>query len=149
VGRYEVFGRERNDSFLAITLARQVSSRAALEVTVGQGGEGTRYRGLHAGAGTRLTLAARELGALTAGLGGHVAFLSGFGAVGFGHLDLAWELRTRSGLNLVAGGGASVVLNDSRRVRDGCSVGDLFRCNDRFEQGSQLPWLRLELGWAF
>lgn len=144
-----ILGGQLWDAFAGLTYSRQVNELVALEVTGGAGPAGNR-RGEHAGAGVRLSVVGRGAHALTAGAGAHVAFLPGYGDVGFGHLELAWELRTRGGFDLVLGGGVAGVMNTSRRVPERRDGGCWLFCDDeQFRAGDTAPWARLELGWAF
>lgn len=137
----------RYDAFAGVTVAHHVLSRLALEGTVGGGGE-RRRSGLHLGAALRATLASHGNGALTLALGAHSAFLKEYGPMCFGHLEAAFELRTRSGLDFVAGGGLGMALTESREVDGGCGVGRQ-ACRTRIIAGAPGPWVHLEAGWAF
>lgn len=134
--------------FLGVTYSRQFHEYIAAEFTVGQGGGGGR-RGPNAGAGLRFSLGGRDRGAFTVSPGGHVAFLDGYGPVGFGQMEIAWELRTRSGLDLVIGGGPGVTLTTSRKVERDCEPFPLGCKDERFHGGDTTLHLRLELGYAF
>lgn len=136
------------DAYLGVTVARQLASSTALELTVGGGGPGGDANGVHLGGGLRFTLAGGARSAFTMGLGGHAAFLHRYGTVGIGRLDLAWELRTWSGFDLVLGGGGAVVLSDSRQFEAPESCW-LF-CDDvGYRAGSLRPHFVLQLGTAF
>jgi hypothetical protein len=144
-----VWSDQLGDGFLGLTYSRQVSRALALEITGGRGNGGNR-NGLHAGGGVRFSLTGHGSHALTTALGGHAAFLPGYGTVYFSHVELAWELRTPSGFNLVLGGGLGLTLNSSRRVASSCSNGGWFGCpDDHFKGGDSGVFVRLELGYAF
>lgn len=148
-GNPGLFSEQLGDGFLGLTYSRQLSRVIALEVSGGQGNGGERH-GVHVGGGVRFSLAGHGSHALTTGLGGHAAFLPGYGTVYFSHLELAWELRTPAGVDLVLGGGLGLTLNRSRRVVRSCTDGGWFGCpDDHFKAGDGSLFLRLELGYAF
>ncbi len=138
------------DAAWILTYSRQLSAPLALELSGGPGNGGGR-RGLHLGAGARLSLTPRGTSAVTLGFGPRVAVLDGYGPVAFLSMEIAWELRTRFGLTALVGGGWSAALTNSRRVGPQCLDRESgFGCDaDRFRAGDGGPWLRGELGWAF
>lgn len=140
----------RFDAALGVTVARQVLDRLALEGMVGGGGQG-RHSGPHLGAAVRYTVLAGEEGALTLALGSHGAFLKDYGPVLFGRLEAAFQLRTWSGFDLVAGGGIAAPLNDSRAIRAHCSrsFSDTGTCPSRFRAGAVGFLGHVEAGWSF
>lgn len=143
-----IFEGPLSHGFLGATYSRQFHDSIAAEFTFGQGRGGERH-GPFAGAGVRFSLGGRGRSAFTISPGGHVGFLNGYGPVGFGQLEAAWELRTRFGLALVVGGGVGLTLTTSRRVDDGCRGRWLGCHDDRFNAGDGTLHLRGELGFAF
>ena len=117
-------------SFPAAVTSRVIGPRRAVAAVMAMGGGG------------------RGRSAFTISPGGHVGFLNGYGPVGFGQLEAAWELRTRFGLALVVGGGVGLTLTSSRRVGD-CNRTFWQDCHDRFDAGEDTLHLRAELGYAF
>lgn len=136
------------DAWAGVTYARQLGRRAAWEITAGGGGPGHDANGAHLGTGLRFTVAGGARSGFTVGVGGYAAFLHEYGTVGFGRLDLAWELRTWSGFDLVLGGGAGMVLTDSRQFEagEGCW---LFCDTVGYRSGSVRPHFLIEIGSAF
>ncbi len=134
----------------AFAYSRQVSAPLALELSGGPGVGGVRH-GPHVGGAVRLSVTPRGTSALTLALGSRVAFLNGYGPVGFGDVEVAWELRTHFGLTALVGGGVGTTLTTSRRVPTGCEERrSWFGCHDdRFEAGDTGIFLHGELGWAF
>ncbi len=136
-----------DDAVLGVTYSRQVHSRLALELLAGGGGNGHRA-GPHVGAGLRLSPIAWSEHAVTLSLGGRAAFLKDYGTVGFGHLEVGYEMRLSGGFNLAAGSGFGMVLNDSRRTH-ACTGDFFFLCRDHFDAGDiGFSW-RIEIGASF
>lgn len=133
--------------YAAATLSRRVAGPVSLEVSLGQGFGNQRQTGLQLGGAIRLW----EPGdaGRTHGFSGAAGYWhaqgDAYGGVGFAFAELAWSVRFRSGLALLAGAGAAVVLNDSRTP----SAGPWVPIPTPFRAGEVGPWFRLEAGWAF
>ncbi len=136
------------DAVLGVTISRQVHSRLALELLAGGGGGGYRT-GPHLGGGVRLSPIAWSKHAVTLGLGGRAAFLDDYGTVGFGHVEMGYEMRLSGGFNLAVSSGLGMVLNDSRATHECQGEFHLFGCKDHFQAGDGGFSWRVEVGGSF
>jgi hypothetical protein len=133
--------------FAGATLSRRVASSVSLEVSLGRGFGNQRKTGLQLGGAIRLW-APGDVGR-THGLSGAAGLWhaqgDAYGGVSFAVAELAYSVRFRPGLVLLAGAGAAVVLTDSRTP----SAGPWVPIPKPFRAGEVGPWFRVEAGWAF
>ncbi|HYD40281.1 MAG TPA: hypothetical protein VEB43_05585 [Anaeromyxobacter sp.] len=133
---------------LGVTVARQLTDRLALEATAGLAG--AQHVGPNVGAASRLRLLGTSRSAATAALGVQVGHFRPYRTVALGHLEVAWQLRRATGVDLVLGGGlATPLLRSGRGTACGGPLPEDRECEDRFRFGQVKPWVNVQAGWAF
>ncbi len=140
------------DGFAGATVAYSLDEHLSVEGTFGWGFGNYAKTGANALAMGRFALPIDRAGvhALTFAVGPSTFFGGDYGAVWLVRGEIAYELRTRSGFSLLAGGGPSLVLADSRALAiPDCSWFCPSGKTSQFKAGDVPLQVRVAAGWAF